>query len=262
MSILDERAYLRFQGQASENFACADFVYMEAARRLVDRLGVMQCSHESCLQIGPMHTSIQSLLSEHYPGIGYSQVEDEKELCALDSNSQDIIIACLNLSVLELEETLVEARRVLKEGGVFLLALLGPNTLSELQQSFSQDSYPHVYQFYDMHDVGDMLLHLGWSGPVMEMHNLSIHYKTLEKLFVDLRMMGCQNALENRRRGLTGKSLWANMQKKYKQYYKDECYPVSIELILGHAWKSGVKRNHHQESSETVVPVSDLVRMK
>ena len=60
-------------------------------------------------------------------------------------------------------------RRVLKPGGLLLFTTFGPDTLTELRQSWAAvDGRAHVNDFLDMHDIGDALVHAGFAEPVMD----------------------------------------------------------------------------------------------
>ncbi|MDO9312322.1 MAG: malonyl-ACP O-methyltransferase BioC, partial [Nitrosomonas sp.] len=70
----------------------------------------------------------------------------------------------------DLEHTFAEMHRILRTDGLVMFSTFGPDTLKELRQSFAQvDAFSHVNRFIDMHDIGDLLVHNGFSTPVMDM---------------------------------------------------------------------------------------------
>jgi malonyl-CoA O-methyltransferase len=99
-----------------------------------------------------------------------------------------------------------DLRRVLKVGGLLMFSCYGPDTSKELKSAFAaRDGAPHVQDFIDMHDLGDMLSACGFAAPVMDMELITLTYADVDALLADLRATGQQNVLAERRRGLTGK---------------------------------------------------------
>jgi malonyl-CoA O-methyltransferase len=101
------------------------------------------------------------------------------------------------------ERTLREFKRVLAPGGLLLFTTLGPDTLSELRQSWADaDALPHVNRFLDLHDIGDALLRSGFSDPVMDRENLTLTYPDTRRLMQDLKQIGAQNKIQGPTRPL------------------------------------------------------------
>jgi len=137
------------------------------------------------------------------------------------------------------QPALKELRRVLKVGGLLMFSCYGPDTLKELKSAFAaHDAAAHVHGFIDMHDLGDMLSACGYAAPVMDMEVITLTYKDVDALLADLRATGQQNALAERRRGLTGKGVMAGMRAAYEQLRRDGRLLASFEIVYGHAWKA------------------------
>ncbi len=137
----------------------------------------------------------------------------------------------------DLEATFKDFHRVLAPGGLLMFATFGPDTLKELRAAFSAiDDAPHVNRFIDLHDIGDMLIHAGFSSPVMEMEMLTLTYADLKALMRDLKGIGAHNAATTRRRGLLGKSAWAQLEQAYEAHRFEGRLPATFEVIYGHAW--------------------------
>ena len=159
----------------------------------------------------------------------------------------------------QLEQPLGELRRILKPGGLLLLAFPGPDTLSELRAALAAVSGgAHVNRFPDMHDVGDLLGRQGFADPVMECERLTIEYKDVEGLLTDLRLGGSINAIRSRPRGLLGRRRHATFAAAYEAQRRNEKLPVTAELIIGHAWAAAGARNVTGESQ--IFPLKRLRR--
>lgn len=150
-----------------------------------------------------------------------------------------------------------EMNRIMNPNGCFMFSTLGPDTFFELKNSWSHDGYAHTNEFVDMHDIGDALLHARFLDPVVDMEMLGVRYKSLSQLLKALKAQGVRNVNPGRNRGLTGKRSF----EKFKQSmlaFKTEAghYPLSYEVIYGHAWKGMQYQSH--KGTETLIPLSSL----
>ena len=141
-----------------------------------------------------------------------------------------------------------EVARVLKKGGVFAFATLGPDSLREIRSAWSRvdDLFAakapptaHVNPFPDMHEVGDALVRAGLCDPVLDVDRLGIHYEHLDKLFEDLTRTGARNALVARARGLTGKRRFGQLQDALENATTGPGLSLDLELVYGHCWGNG-----------------------
>lgn len=131
-----------------------------------------------------------------------------------------------------------EILRLLKPGGLFMFSTLGPDTLSELRQSFGQvDDLAHVHAFMDMHDLGDALVRAGFTDVVMDAARLTAEYGEVEELMRELKSSGASNALANRSRGLTGRGKLKRLARAYEAYRNNGVLPATFEAVFAHAWK-------------------------
>jgi malonyl-CoA O-methyltransferase len=162
----------------------------------------------------------------------------DMERLPLAADSVNLVWSSLALQwAHDLEATLRGMHRVLAPNGLLIFATFGPDTLKELRAAFSVvDDAPHVNRFIDLHDIGDMLIHAGFSSPVMEMEMLTLTYADLRTLMRDLKGIGAHNAAAARRRGLLGKSAWSRLEQAYEAHRLDGRLPATFEVIYGHAW--------------------------
>lgn len=152
-------------------------------------------------------------------------------------DSLDMAWSSLTLQWVDLPTAFREVNRVLKPGGLFLFASLGPDTLQELRAaSQALDGHTHVNRFIDMHDVGDALVQAGFANPVMEMERITLTYDDLRSLLGDIKGIGAQTVLEGRRGGLMGKQAWARLAQNYEVFRREGRLPATYEVVYGHAW--------------------------
>ena len=138
----------------------------------------------------------------------------------------------------DLDHTFSEMNRVLHTNGLFMFSTFGPDTLKELRQSFARvDAFSHVNRFIDMHDIGDLLVHNGFSTPVMDMEYITLTYSDVISVMRDLKAIGAHNVTQGRRQGLTGKTMWKKAMDQYEALRRDGKLSATFEVVYGHAWK-------------------------
>ena len=143
-----------------------------------------------------------------------------------------------------------EFHRVLKNGGLLMFSTFGPDTLRELRSAFATvEKSPHVHEFIDMHDLGDLLLASGFADPVMDMEKIVYSYADVFPMVRELKSSGQTNALRERRRGLTGRTAWNAMLSAYARREGDGRIDASFEIVHGHAWKAGLKHGRTESVS-------------
>jgi malonyl-CoA O-methyltransferase len=132
-----------------------------------------------------------------------------------------------------------EVARVLRKGGLFAFATLGPDSLLELRRAWlSVDTTPHVRQFPDMHDVGDALVRSGLRDPVLDVDRLSVSYPDGKALLRDLSAAGARNSLRHRHRGLFGRGRFSRLHEVLLASRTAEALYLQFELVYGHCWGS------------------------
>lgn len=136
------------------------------------------------------------------------------------------------------DRVLAEWRRVLQVEGLLMFSCFGPDTFKQLRDAFETvDTAPHTLPFVDMHDFGDMLVHAGFSTPVMDMEYINVTYDTPQRLLEDVRAWG-GNPLASRRRGLLGRVAYARVLQVLEQLRgADGKIALTFEVIYGHAFR-------------------------
>lgn len=138
----------------------------------------------------------------------------------------------------DLPRVFSECQRVLQPGGLLTFTTFGPDTLKELRQAFAGDAgRVHVNRFYDMHDVGDMLVQAGFADPVMDMEQVTLTYADVNTLMRELKAIGAHNVAMGRSRGLTGRRTLDDLRRRYEELRRDGRLPATFEVVYGHAWK-------------------------
>jgi len=192
----------------------------------------------------------------------------------LAAQSVDVIFSNLMLQWCDPpDEAFAEARRVLKPRGFFAFSTFGPDTLRELRAAWGEDGRTHVNRFLDMHDVGDALMRMGFSEPVLDVERTIVTYQDALTLMRDLKAIGAHNVTAGRARSLTGKDRLRAMLERYETHRRDGRLPATYEIIYGAAWAGGERDEHRAgpvggagppaaPASEVQVPLSRIRRRR
>lgn len=193
----------------------------------------------------------------------YAVCGDAEDL-PLGEASCDLLFSNLTLQwCADLDRTLREFRRVLKPGGLLMFSTLGPDTLTELRQSWAAaDGFNHVNAFIDMHDIGDALMRVRLAEPVMDAERFMLTYKDIFALMRDLKTLGAHNVTAGRAHGLTGRRRLQVMGDAYERFRSDGLLPATYEVVYGHAWapRDSEINRRTQDPGVAVFPLSQLRR--
>jgi len=175
--------------------------------------------------------------------------------------SFDMIVSNLTLQWCDVPTAFAECRRVLRPGGLFLFTSFGPDTLTELRAAwYAVDARPHVHGFLDMHDVGDALVHAGFTEPVLDVERFTLTYADVLAVLRDLKHLGAHNAARGRARGLTGKQAFARFRAAYEAVRVDGRIPATYEAVYGLAWVPESAPVRRTVDGAVAVPLADIRR--
>ncbi len=176
----------------------------------------------------------------------------------------DLIICGLFLhSVNDLPGCLIQLRRALSPDGLFMSAMFGGETLTELRQAcYEADEkifggiMPRIFPFADYSQSAALLQRTGFALPVIDTDRFRVNYEKLETLIHDIRDMGEQNTLEARQpRGLTH-TYWEALKAAYaKLFLNDGKFLATFEIIWMTGWSP------HESQQKPLKPGSARMRL-
>ncbi|HEY5046704.1 MAG TPA: methyltransferase domain-containing protein [Rhizomicrobium sp.] len=216
--IFDRSAYAKRRARA-ERGGSESFLVGEVAQNLFERVSAVTRSFALGLDVGSRRQSFAQLepLAEawvraplslpHTSSTAPLVVTDEECLPFADS-SFELVVSVLSLhAVNDLPGALLQIRKLLVPGGLFVAALLGGSTLRELRQALAAGENetlggisPRVAPFADVRDLGGLLQRAGFSMPVADRERVVVHYGAFTALVADLRALGETNVLMERLR--------------------------------------------------------------
>ncbi len=189
-----------------------DFLQCEAANEIADRLCMVKRSFDEAVdlfsQTGQLAKALRNTSRlETLSPLDQLQTKTSENL-PLAPQSLDLIVSALALQwANDLPGLLIQINRALRPGGLFLGALLGGETLSELRAAFAAAEQaceggisPRVIPFADIRQMGALLLRAGFAIPVADRDILKVRYASPLALMHELRLMGGANAMRARRK--------------------------------------------------------------
>ncbi|MHA1543537.1 MAG: methyltransferase domain-containing protein [Alphaproteobacteria bacterium] len=263
-SIFD-RQLVRERAKASGSNA--DYLFVEGAQALNDRLSDINRAFKAVLAFGPgldggfFKTRPKKLI--------FGQ---DEELLDFPENSFDLVISNLTLHwVNDLPGTLVQIRRALKPDGLFLSVMFGGETLGELKQALLMaeteikgGASPRVSPFVEIKDAGHLLQRAGFAMPVVDMDKLTVSYDHPLKLMSDLRAMGENNALLERQKSFTGRKTLTRAAEIYQERFSDDEGRIfaSFHFLHMSGWAPGPNQPKPLKPGSATVDLRDVLAKK
>lgn len=233
-----------------------DFLDRLIARELQARLDLLTYTFDRCLILLPASPAFEDTLRKSAqlknivsPGKASSPaacVQFDCEWLCFAKNSFDCVIAPPGLEKTnDLPGVFAQVAHILKPDGLFLAAMLGADTLSELRHSFlvaEQDQTggvsPRVAPFADIRQTGNLLQRAGLALPVSDRDTVTVRYDNAFSLMREIKKAGCTNNLCQRSKTFTSRSLLLKVAEIYQSNFADEDGRVRATLDINYltAW--------------------------
>jgi NADH dehydrogenase [ubiquinone] 1 alpha subcomplex assembly factor 5 len=259
--IVFDRAAQRARRDRAASATGADFLFAEAAERLLDRLEDIDRCFPVALDLGCRdgllsralagRGGIESLIqADPSPRFAVrpagTRLAAEPEFLPFAPASFDAVLSALALHwVNDLPGALLQLRQALKPDGLLLASLLGGETLTELRQALIDAEIaeegglsPRVSPFADSRDLGGLLQRAGFALPVVDSDRIIATYPDALALMRELRAMGESNAVVERRRSLTRRATLLRAAAIYEARFAlpDGRIPATFEIITLTGW--------------------------
>ncbi len=242
--VIFDRALLRRRRRRAGALGPATFLIDRVADDLADRLAAVLRRFELALDLGTPGEAVRSALARlgtvatvvATDAISPCDTVRRRPLVIADEEglpfrdgALDLVVSALALQfVNDLPGVFVQVCRMLKPDGLFLAALVGGETLTELRQSFAMAESeieagisPRVAPFADVRDLGGLLQRAGFALPVVDADRLTARYDSAFVLMHDLRRMGATNVLHDRRRAPLKRATLMRMAEIYRERFAD-----------------------------------------
>ena len=189
---------------------------------------------------------------------------DEEHLPFADE-SLDLVVSTLALHwVNDLPGALIQIRRALRPDGLFMGAILGGSTLTELRQALTAAEAEltdgaglRVAPFADTFDAAGLLQRAGFALPVADLDRVRVRYAHPLKLIADLKAMGETNALTDRARRPLSRAVLARACEIYAERFSepDGRVVATFDIITLTGWAP------HPDQQKPLRPGSAKMRL-
>jgi malonyl-CoA O-methyltransferase len=159
---------------------------------------------------------------------------------------------------MDAELVLLEMKRILKTDGCLFFTTFGPDTFHELRACLQDINLPGSLQpFLDMHDLGDLLLKIGFTNPVMDMEKITLTYSEFNHFLSDMVAWGEYDLFLHKAFKASKDYYITALNTAYERYRNEQNkLPVTFEIVYGHAF--GAPSTVKASGMETIIPLSML----
>ena len=250
--IFDRRQRRLCRARAADKIDSHGFLFDHAVKEILENLSMVTREFSSVLQIGlrPYALDIAHVGMDVSPLLcrGSRSVVADEDFLPFASGSFDLIISPLSLhSVNDLPGALIQIRRTLKPDGLFLAAIFGGETLYQLRDALGQAEMeltgglsPRLFPFADLPQMASLMQRAGFTLPVADSEKITVTYPSLTKMMHDLRYMGENNILTQRRKTIPSRRLFSRAEEIYREIYAehDGRLPATFEIIYLTGWSA------------------------
>ena len=218
MLVFDRKAVRLHRDRAAASIGSVADLLRDMAERLVDRMDDTRRRFETALDIGGRGVVAPLLRARGVAVVScdlseaMARVNDrpvvvaDEEFLPFGAGSFDLVIACLSLHwVNDLPGALIQIRRTLKPGGLFLASVPALGTLASLRTCLTEaevaltgGAAPRVSPFPELRDCAHLLQRAGFALPVADLEEIALLYADPLALLRDLRAAGETNAVRLR----------------------------------------------------------------
>ncbi len=281
--IFDRPLHARRLARAASRFSTADFLKVRAAADLVERLEAINRRFEIAVDLGarsgifrdaiagsPAGAKIGILIEtdlslDMLRGRADIRLAVDEERLPFAEGRIDLAVSTLVLHwVNDLVGTLIQIRRSLAPDGLFMGAMLGGATLTELRGcllaaeiEIAGGAGPRVSPFADAADGASLLQRAGFALPVIDTDLVTVRYDHPLKLLADLRAMGETSALADRPQRPLSRAVLARTCALYQERFAgpDGRIPATFEILTLTGWAP------HPDQPQPLKPGSAKARL-
>ncbi|MGE0630685.1 MAG: methyltransferase domain-containing protein [Hyphomicrobiaceae bacterium] len=273
------------RNRAAPQASAHDFLLHRASDDIAERLAIIQRNFPVAVVLGAHHGVLGRRLRA-LPNVGLvietetstgllarcdgPRLLADEEVLPFADGSLDLVASALTLHhVNDLPGTLAQIRRALRPDGLFIGAMLGGQTLSELRtvmiaaESEGEDgASPHVAPFADVRDAGALLQRAGFALPVADSDTVAVTYESALSLMRDLRGMGATNVLTSRRRTPMRRATLLRACELYQDRFSDSHGRVTatFEVITMTAWAPHSSQQQPLRPGSATARLADALR--
>lgn len=172
----------------------------------------------------------------------------DSEILKFPSNQYDFILhsLCLHWSNDPVGQ-LIQCQQSCRDEGMVIAVLFGGQSLVELRTALitgetriKNGVSPRIAPMGDIMDLGNLMARSNFKNPISDRMEIRLQYNSLTELMIHLRSMGEANSLTNRTKNFTGRKIFEEAEKYYKENFSLPSGKIfaTFELIFLTGWVS------------------------
>lgn len=257
----------------------ADFLLNIVAEETADRLAVVERQFPEAVELygmtgavarAALQTGKVGRFDRIETGLSFARGDESLqaaplELPGLEDQRYNLAIAPLVLHLTnDTPGFFIQVRRALKPDGLFLAAIPGNGTLSELRECMLAaevelygGASPRIIPFADVRDIGGLLQRAGFALPVVDQENYTVRYDNAFALMADLKAMGMSNPLLGRSKKPVSRGFFLKVAELYAERFSDPDGRIraTFSIIYVSGWAP------HESQQKPLKPGSAKVRL-
>jgi SAM-dependent methyltransferase len=281
--LFDRALHRRRLDRAAPAYGGADFLKARAADDAVERLEAIMREFPLAVDLGARNGAFAAALAQSeaaarvgaliqtdlsarmLAGRAGPRAQVDEEQLPFADESLDLVVSLLALHwTNDIVGALIQIRRALKPDGLFLGAILGGATLTELRQclvqaesELSDGAGLRVSPFADALDAAGLLQRAGFALPVADVDRVTARYPHALALMADLRAMGESNVLHDRARRPLSRAVLARTAEIYRDRFADPDgrIPATFDIVSMTGWAP------HPDQQQPLRPGSAKMRL-
>ena len=262
--IFDRALHARRLDRAAKAFPAADFLKRRVAGDIVERLEAINRRFELAMDLGARNGAFAAALAESpaagkigllaqsdlsaamLAGASGPRLVADEERLPFAAGRLDLIVSSLALHwVNDLVGALIQIRLALAPDGLFVGAMLGGSTLTELRGALLSaeadlrgGAGPRISPFADAADGAALMQRAGFALPVIDTDVVTVRYEHPLRLLADLRAMGETSALLERPAVPLTRSVLTRACELYVERHDgpDGRVPATFEILTLTGW--------------------------
>lgn len=188
-------------------------------------------------------TGFPAIWSEWMPS---ATIVADADVLDLQVGAHDLVIHALSLHWADDPiGQLVQCQRALAPDGLLIATTFAGQTLHELRSVLAEAEVaqtgglsPRILPMGEVRDLGGLLQRAGFALPVADIMPLTVTYDSPIHLMRDLRAMGEGNAMDQRKRTPTRRTIFAQAMARYVDVFEmeDGRVPATFEIATLTGW--------------------------
>ncbi len=283
MRIFDRSLHALRRARAAPRFADHSFLKQLAAEDIALRLSTINRHFDHVLDLGAhdglLTRTLQSdqLVRERVGHVVRADlaaafapdVVVDEEALPFAKASFDLVVSALSLHwVNDLPGALIQIRRVLKPDGLFIGAVLGGRTLTELRQSLLSAEVEirggaanRISPFVDVIDGAGLLQRTGFAMPVADNDARTVRYAHPMRLLADLRGMGETASFADRSAPPLTRAILMRAMDIYAQRFSDPDGRIraTFEFVTLSGWSPSPDQPKAKRPGSATVRLADAL---